>query len=501
MGRLALVGLVAAAVGCGNHGAYVCSSSTQCVLESVNGTCEAQGYCSFPDTECPSGSRFESNAGESLGGTCVPEGNTPDGGEPTTCGAVGQACCAASEASQPCLDNAFCSSGTCAQCVTDVATGLRHNCYLKQDHTVWCSGENRSGQLGNGGTATIPVSTPVQVRDMTNAAITDAVGLGMGGIHSCAIRANGAVWCWGDNDTCTSGGQLGDGTTTSRSRAVPVIKTDNTPLTGIVEVAANYCNTCARDTNGGVWCWGENSDNRLGDGTVISRTKAAPVLAAAGGAPFTGAVSLTVGDHHSCVRKANGEAWCWGANAAGQIGDTTTTNAPVPVKVLDGTLSVSAGRFHSCAVKADNSVWCWGQGFQGRLGNGKGDRTDGSNLDQPVPSPVVTALGGAVFGGAKSVAAGSVSCTLGTTNAVSCWGVNNYGQVGTGAGSYVPAPVLGLDGKPLTSVERLITSFTRVCAFQTSGKLLCWGRNSEGEFGDGTFVNHGLASPIKLSCP
>lgn len=97
------------------------------MLESVKGTCEAQGFCSFPDTECPSGSRFESNAGDSLGGTCVPEGNTPDGGETTTCGAVGQACCAASEASTPCLDNGFCSSGTCAQCVTDVATGLRHN--------------------------------------------------------------------------------------------------------------------------------------------------------------------------------------------------------------------------------------------------------------------------------------------------------------------------------------------------------------------------------------
>lgn len=501
MGRLALVGLVVVALGCGNHGSYVCSSSTQCVLESVNGTCEAQGYCSFPDTECPSGSRFESNAGDSLGGTCVPEGNMPDGGETTTCGAVGQACCAASEASSPCLDNGFCSSGTCAQCVTDMATGLRHNCYLKADHTIWCSGENNSGQLGNGGTSAIPTPTPVQVRDMTNAPVTDAVALGMGGVHSCAIRAGGAVWCWGENDTCANGGQLGDGTTTSRNRAVPVIKTDNSPLTNVVEVSASYCNTCARDSSGGVWCWGDNGNNRLGDGTLVSRTRAAPVLVAAGGAAFAGAASISVGDQHSCVRKTNGEVWCWGSNFAGQVGDTTTTNAPVPTKVLDGAISASAGRYHSCAVKADNSVWCWGQGFQGRLGNGTGDRDRGTALDVLVPAPVLTSLGGAPFGGAASVAAGSVSCALGTSKAASCWGVSNYGQTGTGGGTFVPAPVIGLDGKALTSVERLVTGFTRVCAFLTNGKLVCWGRNSEGEFGDGTLVNHGLASPIKLSCP
>ena len=494
------MGLVVAAFGCGNHGSYVCASSTQCVQNGVHGTCETQGFCSFPDTGCPSGSRFESGAGDDLGGECVPEGNPADAS--TTCGAVGQACCVDGEVgSPPCLDNGFCSNGTCAQCVTDVGTGLRHNCYLKQDHTVWCSGENRSGQLGNGGTSTVAIATPVQVRDMANTVVADATGLALGGVHSCAIRAGGEVWCWGENNTCTDGGQLGDGTTTNRDRAVPVIRTNNMRLTDIVELGASYCNTCARDSTGGVWCWGDNENNRLGDGTIVSRTKAAPVLVAAGGAAFTGAAELSVGDQHACVRKTNGETWCWGSNYAGQVGNTTKVNAPVPVKVMDTTISISAGRYHTCAVKTDNSVWCWGQGWQGRLGNGKGDRDSGSTLDEPTPKPALTALGGTPFGGAKSVAAGAVSCSLSTTNAASCWGAAQYGQTGTGGGTYVPAPVLDVDGKPLTSVERLVTKFTRVCAFLTSGRLVCWGRNSEGEMGDGTFVNHGLATPIRLSCP
>jgi alpha-tubulin suppressor-like RCC1 family protein len=490
--RLALCGLVVASVGC-SHAAYECTGSDQCVSNGMPGTCEPQGFCSFPDTTCPSGQRFEPNAGGALGGQCVAD---QPGGDSGVCGAVGMACCANST----CSGNAFCQAGTCQQCVTDVAVGQTHSCFLKYDHTVWCSGRNDDGQLGNGGMATIPTATPQQVLD-GNGPITDAIAVGAAVNYSCAVRTGGTVWCWGENANCNDGGQLGDGTTNDATLAVQVIRaSDSQPLTGIAQVSGAYCHTCARDTTGGAWCWGTNSEGRLGDGTVVSHLSAAPVLSTMGGTAFTGVADLSVGEGHVCVLTTAGAVWCWGDNGHGQVGNNSTTEADVPVKILNQALAVRAGRFHTCAVKPDGTVWCWGQGNQGRLGNGTGDKSD-SGLDKVAPVPVLTAIGGVPFGGAASVADGAVSCAVMANKDAYCWGVNLYGQTGTGPGTYVPMPVLRTNGQPLHDVERLVAQFTRACAFLSDGNLVCWGRNSEGQLGDGTFSNYGAATPVKLSCP
>jgi alpha-tubulin suppressor-like RCC1 family protein len=250
-----------------------------------------------------------------------------------------------------------------------------------------------------------------------------------------------------------------------------------------------------------VWCWGDNNSARLGNGTTTTSYAAAgPVLASVGGPPFTGAVSLSVGDGHACVRKANDEVWCWGLNSAGQIGNGNKNDQTIPVKVTDAT-SVAVGRYHSCAVKADGTMVCWGQGNQGRLGNGLGDRDAGDTLDRTSPGPVLTSLGGTPFDGVASAAAGAVTCAVTTAKDAYCWGINLYGQTGTSTGSYVPAPVLDTNGNPLHNVDRVVAQFTRSCAFLADGQLVCWGRNSEGQLGDGTFINRGLATPVKLSCP
>ena len=490
---IALAGLALGAAGCSSpRSAFPCSSSTQCVAGGQQGTC-SDGFCAFPDPECPGGMRWEGNAGGGHGGACVPE--PPDASGP--CGAAGQACCSFEGAA--CQDHLACSSGTCAPCITDLAFGRRFSCVL-HGRAVSCSGANTKGQLGVGimGAAS---AVRGQARDPTGP-ILDAVSISAGREHACAVRAGGTVWCWGANES----GQLGNNAavtvppappTPPQPAAVAVAKATGTPLADILEVGAGYDFTCARDATGGVWCWGNNGKGSLGDGTTTTRSAAAPVLDAPGGAPLTGALALQVGGGVACVRKTGDAMWCWGHNGNGQFGDTTTANHTSPV-LLATTRSLALGNWHTCALETDSTISCAGWNGHARLGIGTGAGYSGGN--QLTKVKVLAAVGGTPFTGAAAVVAGGVSCALLQDTSVVCWGDDQYGQSGTGQGEVVPTPVRTADGKPLTGVERLVAGFTHVCAFKATGEVLCWGRNSEGDLGDAAFSNHGFPAPIENTC-
>lgn len=472
------IAIATLACACGRREPYACAASEQCVSGGAQGVCEPTGFCSFEDATCEGGRRYEPNAGGGLGGACVPAEEVPP---VEVCGAVGQACCRTGPA---CVSNGRCGGGTCAACVTDVALGRHAGCVLRHDGTVWCAGENQYGQLGFG-IAGEPIPMWTQVRDSTSAAITDATAITAGWENTCAIRAGGTVWCWG-NEFGTSAGQ--------------VIKVGGGPLTNIVEIGSGYSHRCGRDDAGGVWCWGNNnSAGQLGDGTTTVHTQAAPVLDAPMGAPLTGALALSVGGDHACVLKAGGAVWCWGRNTRGHLGDATLTNRPSPVMV-GSAISVAAGQHHTCTVRADGTVWCSGDPWRNRLGNGVGTYDPPAPTSYPTPVQVVMTRGGPPLASATQVAAGGVSCAL-AGGAVYCWGDGPYGQTGTGAGSPTPAPVRTTDGEPLAGVVRIVADGPHGCAYRGDGELLCWGRGLDGLFGDGTFANRGLARPLGFTCP
>lgn len=195
--------------------------------------------------------------------------------------------------------------------------GDEHTCAIATDGTLWCWGSNENGQLGIGSKGRNDMrDEPVQVGTSTR---WSSISGGSG--WTCGIQKRAAGWCWGDN----AFGQLGDGTRTSRT--VPVRVSGSGTWAAIV---AGGVQTCGRQRGGTAWCWGDNHDGAVGDGTRIRRLTPVQVgqatnwtAVSAGGFGFGG---------HSCGLRGS-VAWCWGDNSNGQLGDGTTRNRTTPVRV------------------------------------------------------------------------------------------------------------------------------------------------------------------------
>ena len=138
--------------------------------------------------------------------------------------------------------------------VASVAAGADHTMYVKTDGTLWATGSNAQGQLGNGGNSTS--TTPVQVA-------TGVASVAAGRVHTMYVKTDGTLWAMGDNRY----GQLGDGTTTNRSSAVR-------GATGVASVSAGRVHTMHVKTDGTLWAMGYNLFGRLGDGTITNRSTA-----------------------------------------------------------------------------------------------------------------------------------------------------------------------------------------------------------------------------------
>lgn len=169
---------------------------------------------------------------------------------------------------------------------------------------------------------------------------TSPLRLANGGGHSCLVRADGSIRCWGDN----SAGQIGDGTVTNRLTPVTVAG-----ITTAVGVTGGALHTCAWLADGTARCWGLNNHGQIGDGTTVGRHT--PVVVTG----LSNVISMAAGDLHTCALLLDGTVRCWGNNFNGELGDGTTTDRHSPTQIfsLNGVAALSAGTAHTCAVLGD----------------------------------------------------------------------------------------------------------------------------------------------------
>jgi alpha-tubulin suppressor-like RCC1 family protein len=301
-----------------------------------------------------------------------------------------------------------------------LALGGAHTCALLSDGTAFCWGNNASGQLGDGTTTNRDMPVPV----LTGLKFTS---IDAGTAHTCALTSAGEAYCWGRNDR----GQLGDGTIVDRLAPALVFG-----FTFQQIAAGGFCigHTCGLATTGQTYCWGDNEHGQLGVGSadVLPHPMPMPVST---GVTFA---SITAGlGRHSCGRTALGTAYCWGENIFGALGNETQEDSAIPVEVA-GRRTFSrliAGGFigHTCALTGTGDAYCWGENERGQVG-------DGTTVDRLAPTAV---FGRLIF---TSIDAGfRHTCGRDNTGALYCWGSNGAGQLGnhTNTLSSVPSKVFG----------------------------------------------------------
>ncbi|WP_417909802.1 hypothetical protein [Candidatus Electronema sp. PJ] len=327
------------------------------------------------------------------------------------------------------------------------AAGYCHSLVLKTNGTLWASGCNDYGQLGDGTTS--DRATLAQINSANN-----WKAIAAGDYHTVAIKTDGTLWAWGNNGS----GQLGDGTWTNRNAPVQ-IGTD----TSWDFIAAGADSSFAIK-DGELWAWGDNQYGKLGDGTTTSRN--APVQIGAA----TDWLTVATGGLHSAAIKTDGTFWTSGRNNYGQLGDGTWNSRTTFGQITGGSWqSVSAGTSHTIAIKTDGTLWAWGRNNNGQLGNGAGG---GASQENPVQ-----------ITGTWSVAAARDSYTVAikTDGTLWAWGDNSYGQLGDGTTTKRISPVK-VTGSNWSSAA---AGTFHALAVKT-GTLYAWGDNSSGQFGDGS---------------
>ncbi|AFY03433.1 hypothetical protein Bdt_3760 [Bdellovibrio bacteriovorus str. Tiberius] len=359
-----------------------------------------------------------------------------------------------------------------------LSAGANHTCQLKADGSVWCWGRNVWGELGNGTNtdSTAPVSVLDPGVHYDSISVTDN--------FACGLTSQGAVRCWGSN----SSGQLGNGVLDS-----------NIPLqvqgleSGVISVSTsgerwgNYGYACALLADKTVKCWGYHPAN-IGNGTNSSAT---PVTVAG----LTGAVQISTGRGHTCALLESKNAVCWGGNAGGQLGDGTGMDSAIPVqvsgltnvkKILAASASWLNGGF-SCALMENGTVKCWGINSNGTLGNNNNAVTHSLS---PVDVFGLTDIEDLAIAYGNDSNGNGTACAIHQSGQVSCWGSNSSGMVGDGTynPTFIPLQVNNLISRQTAVAlgEGGDNGCGHTCALNDLGNFKCWGANGSGQLGDGT---------------
>ena len=256
----------------------------------------------------------------------------------------------------------------------------------------------------------------------------DGRGLAAGLSHACGLQTDTSLWCWGQN----TDGRVGTGGHLDVRGHPPVQISSPGPAPGGPRSAPGS-HTCGI-RSGPLYCWGSNT-------TVSSASAAPPTSPRRSGGCGDELVVVSGGVAHTCGMRATA-LYCWGNNATGQLGIGSTTDATAPSLVAGTWSSVTVGSTHSCGIKTAGTLWCWGIGNDGRLGLG--------NATQFTSPQQV----GALTTWSSVAAGGSSNCGILAAGTLWCWGYNANGQLGQGNAADVDLADPGRLGDDVAHGER-----------------------------------------------
>ncbi len=330
----------------------------------------------------------------------------------------------------------FCVAGRCnvEHGAVSVGVSARFSVIVDRTGALLAFGSNERGQLGVAPGAEKPRFNRIAGTFRSVAAGGDA------GPHACAITAEGALLCWGNNTDGESGAAP------SRDLVDPPnqVGTDR----DWTDISLGRAFGCGLRGGGALYCWGWAGAGRLGaDG--LERAIEPIALGAT-----KGWKALALGDSFACAIDANAAIQCWGSNDLGALGGAVPTPAPAKVPLAPGFARLCAGDKHACAVRSTGEIHCWGDGSP--------------------PAQVGTDADW------STVACGAThTCASKRDGTMYCWGKGNEGQLGLLQVAQADAPMRVGDRSDWVTV---IAQTNQTCGIVSDGRLYCWGNNSYGQF-------------------
>ncbi|MEK9634196.1 MAG: hypothetical protein VW622_10190, partial [Opitutae bacterium] len=329
-----------------------------------------------------------------------------------------------------------------------------HSHFIDENGSLWGTGYNSHGQIGNGGTDTL--LSPVKIVD-GNLSRVSVIQVSSGYRHTVFLKSDGTVWAMGLNDS----GQLGDGTFDQRISPVQV-----SGLAKVAHVTAGHGFSLFVTQTGELWGTGSNSYGQLGDNLETTRNQ--PKKIAVEGK----VLRASAGVFHSVFLKADGTVWTMGRNNAGQLADGTSLDRATPAQIsgISDAVDIGTAGLSTYVIRQDGTLWAAGRNNSGELGIGS---TNGqTTLTQVTGGTNVSQVSGGY----------SHMVFLKTDGTVLASGQNDKGQLGDGSNTNRNAPVQSIG---LSGITQVNAGEFHSIALGGDRKVYGYGWNGIGQFGNG----------------